>query len=55
MGEDLNPKVKVRGSSPHSCNLWYLGGVNTHKGAKDFVECNKILHPPNFENLLYEL
>jgi len=25
MNEDLNPKVKVKGSSPHSYNLWYLG------------------------------
>jgi hypothetical protein len=25
MDEDLNPKVKVRGSNPHSCNPWYLG------------------------------
>jgi len=24
MDEDLNPKVKMRGSSPCSCNLWYL-------------------------------
>jgi hypothetical protein len=24
MDEDLDPKVKVKGSSPHSCNLWYL-------------------------------
>jgi hypothetical protein len=25
MDEDLNPKVKMKGSSPHYCNLWYLG------------------------------
>jgi hypothetical protein len=25
MDEDLNPKVEVKGSSPCSCNLWYLG------------------------------
>jgi hypothetical protein len=25
MDEDLNPKMKVRGSNPYSSNLWYLG------------------------------
>jgi hypothetical protein len=25
MDEDLNSKMKVKGSNPHSCNLWYLG------------------------------
>jgi hypothetical protein len=25
MDEDLNPKVKIKGSSPHSYNLWHLG------------------------------
>ncbi len=25
MDENLNPKVEVKGSSPRSCNLWYLG------------------------------
>jgi hypothetical protein len=24
MDEDLNPNVNVRGSNPHSYNLWYL-------------------------------
>jgi len=25
MDENLNPEMKVKGSNPHSCNLWYLG------------------------------
>jgi hypothetical protein len=24
MDEDLSPKMKARGSNPHSYNLWYL-------------------------------
>jgi hypothetical protein len=29
--------------------------LGKNKGAKDYVECNKILHHPNFEILLHEL
>jgi hypothetical protein len=25
MDEDLNPKMKMKSSNPHSYNLWYLG------------------------------
>jgi hypothetical protein len=31
MDEDLNPKIKVKGSNPHSCNLWCLGLVGTYQ------------------------
>jgi hypothetical protein len=32
----------------------FLQGAMLHKCTKDYVECSKILHPPNFEKLLHE-